>query len=184
MKTSEGICAVFCHHHGFADLFPEIQFHIPGVGGCFQIAGEVVPAVIAVEADDVHCSGHKIPLIIVLAADEGYRAVLGIQFMGKFIEGMPVIVSGFRKMFGIRFVSHGPHDNTGVIFVPCDEIPQYLFMVLPDRECFIGITAFPGTDADRRCFIDDNDAFPVAEPVNFLCIGIMAGAEGIGVHPV
>ena len=57
-------------------------------------------------------------------------------------------------------------------------------MVLPDWECFIGITAFPGTDADRRCFIDDNDAFPVAEPVNFLCIGIMAGAEGIGVHPV
>ena len=87
-------------------------------------------------------------------------------------------------MFGIRFASYGPHDNTGVIFVPCDEIPQYLFMVLPDWECFIGITAFPGTDADRRCFIDDNDAFPVAEPVNFLCIGIMAGAEGIGVHPV
>lgn len=96
-------------------FFPEIQFHIPGVGGCFQIAGEVVPAVIAVEADDVHRSGYKIPLIIILAADEGYRAVLGIQLMGKLIEGMPVIISGFRKMFGIRFVSHGPHDNTGVI---------------------------------------------------------------------
>ena len=39
VESGQSIGAVFRHHHGFSDLFPEIQFHIPGIGGSLQITG-------------------------------------------------------------------------------------------------------------------------------------------------
>ena len=33
-------------------------------------------------------------------------------------------------MLGIRFVSHGPHDDAGMIFVSRDQIPQDLLVML------------------------------------------------------
>ena len=123
MEPGESIGAVFGHHHGFSDLFPEIQFQIPGVGSSFQVTGQIVPSVISVQADHIHGPGHDVLLVIILTADKGDGTVLRIQTVGKLIEGMPVIIGGFREMLGIRLISHGPHDNAGMIFVPCDQIP-------------------------------------------------------------
>ena len=47
---------------------------------------EIVPSVITVETDHIHGPGHDVLLVIILAADKGYGAVLRIQPVGKFIE--------------------------------------------------------------------------------------------------
>ena len=184
MEPGESIGAVFGHHHGFSDLFPEIQFQIPGVGSSLQITGEIVPSVITVETDHIHGPGHNVLLVIILAADKGHGAVLRIQPVGKFIERMPVIVGGFREMLGIRFVSHGPHDDAGMIFVSHDQIPQDLLVMLSYGKCLIRITALSGTDAHGGRLVNNNDTFSVTEPVDLLRVRVMAGAEGVGMDPV
>ena len=79
MEPGESIGAVFGHHHGFSDLFPEIQFQIPGVGSSFQVTGQIVPSVISVQADHIHGPGHDVLLVIILTADKGDGTVLRIQ---------------------------------------------------------------------------------------------------------
>ena len=51
-------------------------------------------------------------------------------------------------------------------------------------EGLIRITALSCTNAHRGSLVDNNDAFPVAEPVDLLRIGVVACAEGIGMDPV
>ena len=87
-------------------------------------------------------------------------------------------------MLSIRLISHGPHDHAGMIFVPFDQIPQYLFVMLSYGKGFIGIAAVSGTDAYCGSLINNNDALSVAESVDFLRIRVMAGAEGVGMNPV
>lgn len=184
MEPGESISTVFRHHHRFADFFPEIQLHIPCIGGSFQITGQIVPSVISVQADHIHGPGHDVLLVIILTADKGDGTVLRIQTVGKFIEGMPVIIGGFREMLGIRLISHGPHDDAGMIFVSHDQIPQDLLVMLSYGKCLIRITALSGTDAHGGRLVNNNDTFSVTEPVDLLRVRVMAGAEGVGMDPV
>ncbi len=151
------ISTVFRHHHRFADFFPEIQLHIPCIGGSFQITGQIVPSVISVQADHIHGPGHDVLLVIILSADKGDGTVMRIQTVGKFIEVMPVIIGGFREMLGIRLISHGPHDDAGMIFVSHDQIPQDLLVMLSYGKCLIRITALSGTDAHGGRLVNNND---------------------------
>ena len=92
-------------------LLPEIQLDVEGVLGRFQIAGEIVPSVIAVDAYDVHRPGDQILGVVVLTADHRHRAVLGVELMRQNVQRFPVVVCGLWEVLGVRFVAEAPHGN-------------------------------------------------------------------------
>ena len=184
MQTCHGVRAVLAHHHGLVLLCPEIQLLIQAVAGGVHIAGKVVPAVVAVDADDIHGAGGDIPGIVVLAADEGDRAVLRVQLMRQLIQRVPVIVGILREMLQIRFVAKAPQHHAGVVFVPMDHLGKHLPVMLRKGVFLVRIHRRPAADAHRRGLVHDQNALPVAQVVEFLGVGVVAGAHGIGVCPV
>ena len=62
---------VLCHDQRLVNLLPEIELKIQGIAGGIHVSAEIVPAVIAVDAHDIHLSCRQITLIVVLAADKG-----------------------------------------------------------------------------------------------------------------
>jgi len=51
--------------------------------------------------------------VVVLAADEGDRAVLRVQLMRQLIQRVPVIVGILWEMLQIRLVAKAPQHHTG-----------------------------------------------------------------------
>ena len=184
MQTCHGVCAVFAHHHGLVLLCPEIHFLIQAIAGGVHVAGKVVPAVVAVDADDIHGAGGDILRIVVLAADEGNGAVLRVQLMRQLIQRVPIIVGILREVLQIRLVAKAPQHHAGVVFVPMDHLGKHLPVMLCNGVFLIRIHRSPAADAHRRGLVHDQNALPVAQIVELLGVGIVAGAHGIGIGPV
>ena len=165
-------------------LCPEIQLLIQTVAGGVHVTGKVVPAVVAVDADDIHGAGGDILGVVVLAADKGDRTVLRVQLMRQFIEGVPVVVGILREVFQIRLVAKAPQHHAGVVFVPMDHLGKYLPVMLCNGVFLVRIHRSPAADAHRRGLVHDQNALPVAQVVKLLSVGVVAGAHGIGVCPV
>ena len=184
MQTCHSVCTVLAHHHGLVLLCPEIQFLIQTVAGGVHVAGKVVPAVVAVDADDIHGAGGDILRIVVLAADEGDRAVLRVQLMRQLIQRVPVIVGILREVLQIRLVAKAPQHHAGVVFVPMDHLSKHLPVMLRKGVFLVRIHRRPAADAHRRGLVHNQNALPVAQVVEFLGVGVVAGAHGIGICPV
>ena len=184
MQPCHGVRAVLAHHHGLVLGLPEVQLLIQAVAGGVHVAGKVVPAVITVDADDIHGAGGDILGIVVLAADEGDRAVLRVQLMRQLIQRVPVIVGVLREVLQIRLVAKAPQHHTGVVFVPLDHLGKHLPVMLRKGIFLIGVHRRPAADAHRRGLVHDQNALPVAQVVELLGVGVVAGAHGIGVCPV
>ena len=184
MQACHSVCAVLAHHHGLVLLCPEIQLLIQTVAGSVHVAGKVVPAVVAVDADDIHGAGGDILGIVVLAADEGDRAVLRVQSVRQLIQRVPVIVGILREVLQIRLVAKAPQHHAGVVFVPLDHLGKHLPVMLREGVFLIRVHCCPTADAHRRGLVHDQNALPVAQVVELLGVGVVAGAHGIGVCPV
>lgn len=184
VQTCHSVCTVLAHHHGLVLLCPEIQLLIQTVAGSVHVAGKVVPAVVAVDADDIHGAGGDIFRIVVLAADEGDRAVLRVQLMRQLIQRVPVIVGILREVLQIRLVAKAPQHHAGVVFVPMDHLGKHLPVMLRKGIFLVRIHRRPAADAHRRGLVHHQNALPVAQVVEFLGVGVVAGAHGIGVCPV
>ena len=184
MQACHSVCAVLAHHHGLVLLCPEIQLLIQAVAGSVHVAGKVVPAVVAVDADDIHGAGGDILRIVVLAADEGDGAVLRVQLMRQLIQRVPVIVGILREVLQIRLVAKAPQHHAGVVFVPMDHLGKHLPVMLRKGIFLVRIHRCPAADAHRRGLVHDQNTLPVAQVVELLGVGVVAGAHGIGVCPV
>ena len=103
--------------------------------------------------------------------------------MGVLIKLMPVVVGRLREVLCVRFIAEGPHDYRRMIFVSLNKISEYGLVVVFNREC-IWILNTTTRDADSRCFVDDDDSFPVTKPVHLFCIRIVTGSETVGTDPV
>ena len=130
MQPCHGVCAVFAHHHGLVLLCPEIQLLIQAVASGVHVTGKVVPAVVAVDADDIHGAGGDILGVVVLAADEGDRAVLRVQLVRQLIQRVPVVVGILREVLQIRLVAKAPQHHAGVVFVSMDHLGKHLPVML------------------------------------------------------
>ena len=165
-------------------LCPEIHFLIQAIAGSVHVAGKVVPAVVAVDADDIHGAGADILGVVILAADEGDRAVLRVQLMRQLIQRVPVIVGILREVLQIRLVAKAPQHHAGVVFVPMDHLGKHLPVMFREGVFLVGIHRSPAADAHRRGLVHDQNALPVAQVVELLGVGVVAGAHGIGIGPV
>ena len=150
MQACHGVRAVFAHHYGLVLGFPEIQLLIQAIAGSVHVSGKVVPAVVAVDADDIHGAGGDILGVVVLAADEGDRAILRVQLMRQLIQRVPVVVSILREMLQIRLVAQTPQHHAGVVFVPPDHLGKHLPVMLCNGVFLIRIHRSPAADAHRR----------------------------------
>ena len=184
MQPCHGVRTVLAHHHGLVLLCPEIQLLIQAVASGVHVTGKVVPAVVAVDADDIHGAGGDILGVVVLAADEGDRAVLRVQLVRQLIQRVPVVVGILREVLQIRLVAKAPQHHAGVVFVPMDHLGKHLPVMLRKGVFLIGVHRCPAADAHRRGLVHDQNALPVAQVVELLGVGIVAGAHGIGVCPV
>ena len=184
MQACHSVCAVLAHHHGLVLLCPEIQLLIQAVASGVHVTGKVVPAVVAVDADDIHGAGGDILGVVVLAADEGDRAVLRVQLVRQLIQRVPVVVGILREVLQIRLVAKAPQHHAGVVFVPMDHLGKHLPVMLRKGIFLVRIHHRPAADAHRRGLVHDQNALPVAQIVELLGVGVVAGAHGIGVCPV
>ena len=184
MQPCHGIRAVLAHHHGLVLGLPEVQLLIQAVAGGVHVAGKIVPAVITVDADDIHGAGGDILRVVVLAADKGDRAVLRVQLMRQLIQRMPVIVGILREVLQIRLVAKAPQHHAGVVFVPLDHLGKHLPVMLRKGVFLVGVHRRTAADAHRRGLVHDQNALPVAQVVELLSVGVVAGAHRIGICPV
>lgn len=90
------------------------------------------------------------------------------KLMGQIVQRLPVDVSGLRKILGVRLIAQTPYDDTGMIPVPCDHIAQHPLMIVIQRKGVVRFNLVARTDADDRHFIDDQNAFTVAQIVPLL----------------
>ena len=104
--------------------------------------------------------------------------------MRQLIEGVPVVISILREMLQIRLVAQTPQYHAGVVFVPMDHLGKHLPVMLGDGVFLIRIHCSPAADAHRRGLVHHQNALPVAQVVEFLGIGVVAGAHCIGIGPV
>ena len=95
---------------------------------------------------------------------------------------MPIVVGGLRMRIRVRLVAQAPQDDAGVILVAGNHVRQHLCVIIGGRPAIGVFASF--ADADGGRFGDHDDALAVAQGQHFLRIGIMAGAEGVGVQPV
>ena len=71
-----------------------------------------------------------------------------------------------------------------MILVSLDHLLEQLFVVWHRPQLCVRIQPVLEIQTHCRHFVDDDDTFLVAQAVHLFRIGIMAGAEGIGVEPV
>ena len=65
-----------------------------------------------------------------------------------------------------------------------DHLGKLLPVMLRKGVFLIGVHRCPAADAHRRGRVHDQNALPVAQVVELLGVGIVAGAHGSGVCPV
>ena len=104
--------------------------------------------------------------------------------MCQLIQRVPVVVGILREVLQIRLVAKAPQHHTGVVFVPMDHLDKHLPVMLRKGVFLIGVHRCPAADAHRRGLVHDQNALPVAQVVELLGVGVVAGAHGIGVCPV
>src|SRR5699024_6313101 len=94
--------------------------------------------------------------VVVLAADQGDRPVLGVLGVGLPVQGRPVIQGRLGIVLQIGLVAQAPQDNAGVVLVPGDQVGQHL-AVMPGQG--IGLVGVALRPADAHCggLVDDQD---------------------------
>ena len=195
-----GIGAVFGHDEGLVQVqrLPFGQLLAEGVFGVAQfVAAADVPAVIAVEADEI---GELIAMAGMGAGVDHLRpgpgSFLGIQ-LPRQIEYCLEIGHGGR-IGGVRLVEQAPCDDAGAVLIPGDQLPDGVFVVF--QKLGNGVLGKPGgggsadtgigevhqafIEADGRHFVHNEEALPVCHAVDHLVHGIMGGAEGVGADPL
>lgn len=121
--------------------------------------------------------------------------------MGYSLE---VVTCRFQEGSGL--IGHRPHHNGWVILVPAHQLLHHLQVVLQrlvvvalavsrgeKRECITtcqgGTLSSRGSghshqhNAHTRALIDDHNPILVTELHHLLCIGVVAGTEGVGTKP-
>lgn len=151
---------------GLVDRRPVIHLHAHGESGGFQIAGKVVPAVIAVDAHNIHRRNGDVTRVVVLAADERHWAVLRVKLMRQEVQRMPIVVGGLRIRIRVRLVAQAPQDDAGVILVAGNHVRQHLGVIIGGRPA-IRVFA-PFADADGGRFGNHDDTLAVAQGQHFL----------------
>ena len=183
MDARHCVGPVFRQHNRLFLFRPEIQFHVPSITGSIQVAAQVIPAVVAVQAYHVHGPGGDILCVVILTAHQRHRAVLGVLPVGQLIEGMPVVICLLGIVLQIRLISQAPHHHAGMVLVPLNQVLYNLLMVFPGA-AGIGISISAHVQSHRSCLVNYHDSLTVAQVVHLLRIWVMAGAEGIGPQPV
>ena len=75
MDAGYSISAVLGDHDRFILGLPEIQFQVQSIAGSIKISGQIVPAIVAVDADDIHAPCDHVFFIVVLTADQSDRTI-------------------------------------------------------------------------------------------------------------
>ena len=75
MDAGYSIGTVLGNHDRFILFFPEIQFQVQSIAGSIKISGQIVPAIVAVDADDIHAPCDHVFFIVVLTADQSDRTI-------------------------------------------------------------------------------------------------------------
>lgn len=184
VNTGIGIRTVFREHDRLADFLPEIQLRIQRVTRRIQIAAEIIPAIIPVQAHDIHHAGDPILGIVILAAYQGDRAILRVAGMRQFIKRIEIVAGRLGEMLRIRLVGNGSHHHGGVVLIPRDHIPDHIFVMAFDLQCMIRVSIGTAANAYRRHFVNNYDALPVAQIIHFLSIWVMTCPERICSQPV
>ena len=179
MEAGNGVRPVFRKDQGLPQLLPPVQLHPQGVPGRLQVPGQVIPAVVPVDHHHVHGRDNPVPFIPVLAAHQRHRPPLGILPVGQLIQGVPVVVSLVRIGLRVRLIPQAPHHHAGVVLVPGDHVLQHFLVVCLQVPSVVLVRPH----AHRRGLVHDHDPLPVAQPVHFLRVGVMAGSEAVGVQP-
>ena len=104
--------------------------------------------------------------------------------MGLLIQRAPVIVGALGEVFGVRLVAKAPQHHAGVVFVAVDHGAQHGAVVGFEWEGLVRVAGRPRANTYGRRFINDHDAQPVAEVVDFLGIGVVTHAQAVGVQPL